>query len=99
MSVRRVVLAIASLWLVVGGVLGYALVSLGGEGGEIGKPGTPTYNMPYTYNAWTGAYKANKGEKVMRYNPYKRGDEAWSYEKPDARVKYNAFEDEWGYEK
>lgn len=47
MSVKRVVLAIASMWLVVGGVLGYALVSLGGEGGE-------RWDGPYSYGAWSG---------------------------------------------
>ena len=49
MSGKKAMLVTGSAWLVVGGVLGYALASLGGEGGC-----KPVEDGPYSYGAWSG---------------------------------------------
>jgi hypothetical protein len=85
---REVILAI-----IVGGVLSITSVS---SGGEVGKPGTPKYDGPYTYKGLTGACNPCAKE-IIRYNPYKKASEAWSYEDPKATVQYDPFNDTWEY--
>jgi hypothetical protein len=82
---REVILAV-----IVGGVLSVTSVSSGGEVVQ------PEYDGPYTYQGWTGACNPCAKE-IIRYNPYKKPSEAWSYEAPDATVQYDPYNDTWEY--